>query len=269
VPALLTPAVHAALVDWHNARGDERRSGTKNSLEFWVTDESVILRVATAVFTSHVGYVPIAPEELLADIRATAGLAKLLSASAPGVAASTQLAPHAAAWRAFAAAHGFPFSESPLRTAGTFDGVAFTARAASLDTAAAPGPYGVELTMPFSRPLPFYLRLGPRARWYQVAKRWAAYPDAWAEWVGAEKTGDAAFDHAYRVVTADSAAQKALLTADVRRALLELLLVHEHVHVTGDCISVRTSAMVAPETFAQVLRPLAAAEKLIDKALSR
>lgn len=263
--AMYTPALHAALVAWNNKRQWESDSPSKNWFEFWVRDESVIIRLETNYFGFGVG-TAVTTDELLSDIRASADLARLVGEAAKLAPPAATLAPHLPAWRAFAASQGLALGESPLRISGSFDGVPFAARAAVAGT---PAHYGVELTTPFARPLPFYLRLGPRGRWFEVEQRWAAYPDAWAEWARPHKTGDAVFDDAFRVVTADTDAQTALLSDDVRRALLGLLKSYDHVHMTGDCVSVRTRDMLAPDGFAQILRPLAELEKLVDRALAR
>lgn len=118
----------------------------------------------------------------------------------------------------------------------------------------------------FARALPFYLRLGPTCGWFDVPKY---YPDAWSEWASAQKTGDSAFDRELRVVSADQAAQRSLLTPEVRKALVELHSKHERVHMTTESISVRTKGMLVPQTFAEILRPLAEIEKMIDRSTAR
>ena len=57
--------------------------------------------------------------------------------------------------------------------------------------------------------------------------------------------------------------------ADPDEALIDLQARFDHVHVTSDCISVRTSSMVAPETITDILQPLTALEKLFDRAARR
>lgn len=46
LPSVFNPTLHAGLVNWHNAREWERMS--KNSFEFWISDESVIARIEPA-----------------------------------------------------------------------------------------------------------------------------------------------------------------------------------------------------------------------------
>jgi hypothetical protein len=259
--ALLTPALRRALVGFHNARRWERDSAAKNALDFWITDESVILRIETNAL-GYGGTKAIAVEELLTDIRATAGLAKTLGDAMAHVPPSAALAQHAPAWRAFADANGLAFSASPLRVSGSFAGVAFAARAALVD-----GALGVELTMPFARPLPFYLRLGPRCGWFEVPR---SYTDAWAEWVRPQKTGDDVFDKALEVVSAvDTDALTAVLNPEVRGALLVLRSRHDHVEMSTTSVSVRTRGLVGPDAFAEILRPLAELEKTIERGAPR
>jgi hypothetical protein len=257
-----TPALRAALAQWHNARQWERASASKNALELWISDESVIVSISTNAlgygFTTH----PMPTDEIVRDVRATVALAKAMSDAGKHVLPAASLAPHAATWRTFASAHGLVLSESPLRMTGVFAGITFSARAALLGQEG----YGVELTMPFARPLPFYLRLGPRCGWFEIPKD---DPDARTEWARPQKTGDSAFDDALRVVSADEAAQNALLTSDLRRALLNLLESNEHVHMTTESISLRTKSMVSPDVFAKILRPLAEIEMMVDRSTAR
>lgn len=256
--SFLTPAMREALAAWHSARRWESEAESKNSLEFWITDESVIARIQTNALGFGITTHPLPTDQLVRDIRATAALARSVNEAAKLVPPAAMLALQTAAWRPFASTHGLAFCESPLRVSGLFDGVTFSARAALLGTEG----YGVELTMPFARPLPFYMRLGPTSGWFEIP---TPYPDSWTEWARPQKTGDSAFDDELRVVSVDPNAQGALLTPDVRRALLDLHARHEHVHVTTEAISVRTKGMVKPETFAEILRPLSAIERMIDR----
>ena len=66
----------------------------------------------------------------------------------------------------------------------------------------------------------------------------------------------------------DTNAQNALLSHDIRRALLELLATKEHVHMTTDSLTVRTRTKVSPGTFAELLRPMSALEKTIERQLT-
>lgn len=259
--AFLTPAMREALLGWPTARRWEEAS--KNTLGLWVTDESVIVRIQTNALGYGFSPHPLPGGDLVRDIRNTAALASAVNEAATHVPPSSGLALHVAVWRAFASTHGLAFVASPLRMSGVFDGVTFAARAALVGAVEG---YGVELTMPFARPLPFYLRLGPTGGWFDLPKY---YPDAWAEWARPKKTGDDAFDDALRVVSVDPAAQNELLTPEIRGALLALLKTNEHVHLTTDSISVRTKTKVSPDAFAGILRPLSAIEKMIDQAAAR
>ena len=260
--AFLTPAMREALIGWHKARLWERDAATKNSLELWVTDESVIVRIQTNALGFGVSSQALVTEELIRDIRATAALARQVNEVAKVVPPASVLAPQAAAWQAFASTHGLAFFGSPLRMSGVFAGHTFAARAAFLDN----GDYGVELTMPFARPLPFYLRLGEKSGLFEAPR---SYPDAWAEWASRHKTGDATFDAELRVVSVDPDAQNALLSPELRKALLDLQRMNEHVHMTTESVSVRTKRMVAPEAFAEMLRPLSEIETMVDRAMAR
>jgi hypothetical protein len=259
VRTFFTDDVRSALIAWHNARRIERYSEHKNWMEFWVSDESVILCLEPGAFALGLAKA-IVLEELVADVRATVALAKAVERAAKSVPPSALLATHAATWRAFAASRGFTFTDSPFRMTGSFAGTPFAARAVSTK-----GPtYGVELTMPFAKPLPLYMRLGRRERWYEFSKRFAAYPDAWTEWVKPKKTGHSDFDHEFRVIATNGELESAVLNEEVRAALLGLTRMYEHVHMTTDCISVRTNEFVPPAQLEDVLAPLAAIEKLVD-----
>lgn len=265
VNALFTRQLRGALITWHNARKWERYAKEKSWMEFWISDQSVILRLEPGYFAWGFGTKAILVEELVADVRATAALARAVGEAARNVPPSALLAQHASAWRAYAETHGHRFSGSPLAITGTLGSIPFAVRAAWQGKTG----YGVELTVPFARPLPAYLRVGRQTHWWEIAKRWATYPDAWSEWLTAKKTGDDTFDEAFRVVTANAEAEETVLNPDVRRALLALGASYDHVHLTTEVISVRTPAMIPPADFEWVLRSLADLEKLIDGATRR
>ena len=263
--ALFTRELRGALITWHNARKWERYAKEKSWMEFWISDQSVILRLEPGYFAWGFGSKATLVEELVADVRATAALARAVGEAARNVPPSALLAPHAPAWRAFAEAHGHRFSASPLSITGTMGDVPFAVRAVWQGK----GTYGVELTVPFARPLPAYLRVGRQTHWWELSRRWATYPDAWSEWLTARKTGDETFDEVFRVVTANAEAEDTVLSEDVRGALLELGAWYEHVHMTTEVISVRTPGMIPPAEFEGVLRSLARIEKLIDASTRR
>ncbi len=240
-------------MSWHNARRWERDSAAKNGLDFWITDESVILRIQTNAL-GFGGTKAIEVEELIADIRATAGLARTIGEAMAHVPPSAELAQHAPAWRAFAEANGLRFSASPLRVSGSV-------RRRGVRGARGPRRRRVRRRADDAvrAPAPFYLRLGPRCGWFEIPR---SYTDAWAEWVRPQKTGDGAFDQALEVVSAvDTEALTAALSPEVRRALLALRSSHDHVQMSTTSVSVRTRGMVGPEAFAGILRPLSELEK--------
>jgi hypothetical protein len=235
--AFLTPGLREALLTWK-----------KTGAEFWITDEEVHLWTRPGAWSTHSG------ETIVADARAVAALARTASDALHAVPASTQFAAHVDAWRGYATTHGFAFSASPLRVIGALSGASFVARAVAVSN----HDWGVELRLQFTQQLPWFVRVRPSRLFDFLERTGNAVHLA---------TGDAAFDHEFRVTTADAEKTKAFVDADVRSALMELHRDQGGVVLDSDGVSVRTNAMTDPASFGGIVdRVAAVARKLNERA---
>lgn len=248
VRALFTPELRAGLLAWLDAALAETARHKSRLWGLWADDEHVYMELEPEAWVWKLFDRTIALGELTTALRAVTSLARSFDAATSVLPPSPALAPHADAFRAFAAAKGLGFSPSPLRTWGRFADVEFVARAVtSLE-----GPAKVEVRRLFPKPLPFFLRLKPHRRF----DFWSWDPDG-----PHERLGDAAFDDAYTILTSDLGATRALLTEPLRRALVELHA-EDDVFVDPAGISVQRKDL-RPETFDAVLAKVAAVEALV------
>lgn len=222
VKALLTPTVQRALIAWKKA-----------GVPFRVTDEQI------SYWTTPGTYSSFNQAELENELRATAGLARVLSDALRSVPSSSILAPHVEAWRAYAGARGLAFSASPLRVAGTLDGASIVARATAVDDAA----WGVDVRLRFAEPLPFLLRVRPKRIFDFLELSMAVHVEM----------NDEAFDRELRVTTAEPNAARAFLSGEVVAALLALHLEEGDVSLDSEGLAVRTKSMTDPALFGRIV----------------
>lgn len=224
--ALLTPALRQTLMGWKDLRNFDVR---EDRVSFWTIPGSYSTMEATVLREAVVSLV---------------GLARVTSTVIPGAPPSARLSKQIDAWRTHAQQHGLAFVASPLRMGGKIAGAAFSAHVVAVRD----GGHGVEIGTTFEERLPFFLRISP-ARWRDVFRREAEGAPA--------KTGDAAFDDAFRVITSEPAKATAFLDDDVRRALLGLTAEEGDLVVWSEGISLRTKRLVPPDAFDQIFGRLA------------
>ena len=223
VRALLTPAVRAGLV-----------SLVQTGARFHLTDESLFFWRNTGAYQTA------SREELLQNIRGATELARAVVAALDGVPSSVVLAPYVDAWREYAGAHGLHFSASPLRVFGNLGSASIRAHATATDDDA----YGVELRLAFATPLPWYVRVRPTGFFdFLEGTGEAAHAN----------TGDPSFDRELRFTTTHPLEARAILDADLRKALLALHHEQGAVILETSGLSVRTDRMASPDELDRIL----------------
>jgi hypothetical protein len=244
---LFTPEVKATLMDWKKA-----------GVDFVVTDESVFLTLPMvplwgtgALTTRDV----IAPEDLLANLRATVALAKTLDGALRALPPSSLLARQAGAFRAYAAAHGLAFSASPLEVHGHMGGARFFVhpRVGSAQVTAA-------VSLRFDVPLPATIRVRPRSQ-LDLFERLKSLGKS-------SVTGDTAFDAVFHVLVADASPAAAWLTEPVRHAMVALQEGFADVELDRRGITLATRGPTEPAAFAGLLDRACQLERSLREAVT-
>jgi hypothetical protein len=188
-----------------------------------------------------------------ADVRAVAALAPLVDAAMESVPPAEPLRAHLPVWSEYSRAHRLDLSRTPLRMSGRLgssDVVVRAVRSGNLQ-------FGAEIEVRFGAPLDAPLRV-----WRRETERFFEPPSDEAP----QRTGDAAFDARFQVVSArDEVGED--LDARVRGQLLALGDHDDEVTLTQDALVVRAARLAAPaEVIATVDRAADVAKRFYDRA---